>query len=104
MKVNSENLYEVINELSIGEKSKFKVFYDDVYCGEIYWNGTYFEWENGKFTSEIFFNPMYDFEITEEPKKIEKIDIRTFPKHNNSLKKTAIKLNEIIDYINKENK
>lgn len=35
-----------------------------------------------------------------ENKKIEKIDISKFPKRNNSLKKTALKLNEIIDKIN----
>ena len=39
-------------------------------------------------------------EILEEEKKIpEKLNISNFPKHNNSLKKTAIKLNEIIDYL-----
>jgi hypothetical protein len=35
-----------------------------------------------------------------ENKKIEKIDVSNFPKRNNSLKKTALKLNEIIDKIN----
>ena len=39
-------------------------------------------------------------EIIEEEKKIpEKLDISNFPRHNNSLKKTAIKLNELIDYL-----
>ena len=37
-----------------------------------------------------------------EDKKIEKIDISNFPKRNNSLKKTALKINEIIDKINGE--
>ena len=43
--------------------------------------------------------------IEDEPKennKIEKIDISKFPKRNNSLRKTALKLNEIIDMINGE--
>lgn len=41
-----------------------------------------------------------EVEILEEQKKIpEKINISNFPRHNNSLKKTAIKLNEIIDYL-----
>ena len=50
-------------------------------------------------------NLLYNFnnecvEILEEEKKIpEKLNISNFPKHNNSLKKTAIKLNEIIDYL-----
>ncbi len=35
-----------------------------------------------------------------ENKKIEKIDVSNFPKRNNSLKKTALKLNEIIDKVN----
>ena len=40
--------------------------------------------------------------IDVEDKKIEKIDISNFPKRNNSLKKTALKINEIIDKINGE--
>ena len=41
-----------------------------------------------------------EVEILEEEKKMpEKLDISNFPKHNNSLKKTAIKVNEIIDYL-----
>lgn len=41
-----------------------------------------------------------ELEILEEENKIpEKLDISNFPRHNNSLKKTAIKLNEIIDYL-----
>lgn len=40
--------------------------------------------------------------IEDTPKKIEKIDISNFPKRNNSLKKTALKINEIIDKINGE--
>lgn len=40
--------------------------------------------------------------IPKEDKKIEKIDISKFPKRNNSLKKTALKLNEIIEKVNGE--
>lgn len=74
MKVNSEHLYEYINDLATDEKVKFKVYYDDDYVTEIYWNGESFEWDTGVFTSEAFFNPMYDFEVIEEDKKIEEIN------------------------------
>ena len=36
-------------------------------------------------------------EVEEEKKIPEKLNISNFPRHNNSLKKTAIKVNEIID-------
>jgi hypothetical protein len=43
--------------------------------------------------------------LDDEEKKIpEKLNISNFPKHNNSLKKTAIKINEIIDYLEKQRK
>ncbi len=53
------------------------------------------------FVKEIDFNELNDkVEILEEEKKIpEKINISNFPRHNNSLKKTAIKVNEIIDFL-----
>ena len=44
-------------------------------------------------------NPSY-LSPKEEKKIPEKLNISNFPKHNNSLKKTAIKLNEVIDYLN----
>lgn len=68
-KINSENLWAFINNLGTDEKVKFNVFFDDNYITKIYWNGEYFEWEEGTFTSEAFFNPLYDFvEITEDNK------------------------------------
>ena len=66
MKVNSEHLYNYINDLATDEKVKFKVYYDDNYVTQIYWNGESFEWDTGTFTSEAFFNPLYDFEVIEE--------------------------------------
>lgn len=117
MKVNSEHLYNYINDLATDEKVKFKVYYDDSYVTEIYWNGESFEWDTGTFTSEAFFNPLYDFEVIEEDKKIRKIC--TFPglddydyayedgnrpnnvKINNKMEELLIdKINKIIDYIN----
>ena len=73
--INSEHLWNYINELERNEKVKFKVYFDDNYVTNIVWNGENFEWESGTFTSEAFFNPLYDFEIIEENKKIEKLDI-----------------------------
>lgn len=66
MKINSKNLYEYINELATNEKVNFKVYYDDTYMTDILWNGNSFQWEPGLFTSEAFFNPLYDFEVIED--------------------------------------
>ena len=68
MKVNSEHLYNYINDLATDEKVKFKVYYYDNYVTQIYWNGESFEWDTGTFTSEAFFNPLYDFEVIKEDK------------------------------------
>ena len=105
MKVNSEHLYNYINDLATDEKVKFKVYYDDSYVTEIYWNGESFEWDTGTFTSEAFFNPLYDFEVIEEDKKIEKLDTKDLlicDDYQNIILNfgfTWSKINEIIDYI-----
>ena len=103
MKINSEKLWEYINEeLGTYDKVKFNVYYDDNYVTQIYWNGENFEWESGRFTSEAFFNPLYDFVPIEEKKKIpEKLqgscDMTTSEicRMNN----IEVKINEIIDYL-----
>ena len=118
MKINSENLWKFINELGTNEKVKFNVYYDDQYVTQIYWNGDNFEWEAGTFTSEAFFNPLYDFveiieeyEPFEEDKKIEKLyelykldsfdlaSVSAWQTSNNAILKN--KINEIIDKVNK---
>jgi len=119
MKINSEHLYKYINELATNEKLKFNVYYDDQYITQIYWNGKKFEWEPGKFSSEAFFNPLYDFVVIEEEKKIpEKLPLignkivsypndefieklfNLFYQFDDELRH---KINEIIDYLeNKE--
>lgn len=80
IKINSENLWSFINELATNERVKFKVYYDDNYVTEILWNGENFEWKSGLFTSEAFFNPLYDFEpINEEEfEDIKEIDTTGF--------------------------
>lgn len=102
MKVNSENLWGYINNLGTNEKVKFNVYYDDVYVTQIYWNGDNFEWEQGKFTSEAFFNPLYDFVVIEEgkkiPEKIEEEEIEVSMAIGEQI--CANKINEIIDYLN----
>ena len=101
--INSEHLWNYINELARNEKGKFKVYCDDSYVTNILWNGENFEWESGTFTSEAFFNPFYDFEIIEENKKIEKLDIdkmlqiKKWKRDKNAWKK----INELIDEVNK---
>ena len=75
MKINSKKLWDYIFNLGTYEKAKFKVYYDDNYLTEIYWDGDNFNWEPGKFTSGAFFNPLYDFAIIEEEQDIEYEDI-----------------------------
>lgn len=108
MKINSENLWEYINELATNEKVKLNVYYDNEYVTQIYWNGNSFEWEPGRFTSEAFFNPLYDFIVVEQVKKIpEKLEILTFsdlidmPKEKliEVIKEQRFKINSIIDYL-----
>ena len=124
MKINSEKLWDYIFNLATDEKVKFKVYYDDCYLTEIYWDGENFNWEAGRFTSGAFFNPLYDFEIIEEEKDIEKIEIYdSYTNHQNLhtyintyddkdgkekkfvvgavQRETIMKLNEIIDELNK---
>ena len=72
-KINSANLWEFVNNLVTNQKVKFKVFYDDNYITEILWNGYYFEWEEGTFTSEGFFNPLYEFIVIEDDDKLERM-------------------------------
>ena len=51
--------------------------------------------------SEMFENNLEIVEDTpKKDKKIKKIDISKFPKRNNSLKKTALKVNDIIELLN----
>ena len=101
MKINSEHLWKYINELATNEKVKFNVYYDDQYVTQIYWNGESFEWEQGTFTSEAFFNPLYDFVVIEEEKEIpEKLDINLGMANMTPTEKyISNTVNEIIDYL-----
>ena len=108
MKINSEKLWDYINNLATDEKVRFKVYYDDIYTTEILWNGGNFEWESGRFTSEAFFSPLYDFEPIE--KGIEKLPhsiMFTTVLGSQALElaekisENRIKINELIDEINK---
>lgn len=70
MKVNSEILYELINDGSIKTGTKLKVYKDDIYVTTITFDGYDFIWETGTFSSGMLFNPLVDFEIIEEEKEI----------------------------------
>ena len=98
-KVNSKDLWEYIFNKVIDKKVKFKVYYDDCYVTEILWNEKKFEWETGTLTSEAFFNPLYDFEVIEEDKKIEKLVIKLVEEREHYDLK--VKINELIDELNK---
>ena len=74
MKVNSEVLYESINDGSIKAGTKLKVYKDDVYVTTITFDGYDFIWETGTFSSGMLFNPLVDFEEIEEEKDIEELN------------------------------
>jgi hypothetical protein len=119
MKINSKDLFNYISNLKLNEKVKFKVWYDDCYITEIFWDGENFNWESRDFTSGAFFDSLFDFEIIEEDKKIEKLKIKDGKITGNwengnyycytlSSPQAVIvnKLNELVDEVNKlkENK
>ena len=109
MKINSKDLFNYINNLKPTDKIKFKVYYDDCYVTDILWDGENFNWESGRFTSGAFFNSLYDFEIIEEEKEIEKLGKNfTFENDTSELAKNdwqvsiiSQKINELVDEINK---
>lgn len=68
MKVNSETLYELINDGTIHENIKLKVYRDDCYVTLIGYDGYDFKWDAGTFTSGMFYDPLVEFEIIEEEK------------------------------------
>ena len=73
-KINSETLYELINDGTIKANTKMRVYKDDVYITTITFDGYDFIWETGTFSSGMLFNPLCDFEIIKEDKKIEKLE------------------------------
>ena len=92
------SIYELLGMIKDGKAPK-KIKYDNIIFE---YDGIYY------MTEHTYLDEYCDIsrclndtvEILEEEKKIpEKIDISNFPKHNNSLKKTAIKLNEVIHYL-----
>ena len=120
MKIKSKELYCLINNGILKENTKINVYRDNVYITQIIFNGYDFNWKNGELTSGIFFDPLCYFEITEEPKEIEKLGYFNLCKDNedNDLELTYTgvadtfdevyeKINELIDVVKelkKENK
>ena len=93
-------IIDLLNKIANEEEVPKKIYYRKL----IYeWTGlNYYNSINDEFLeNHIALEDLnYPVEIIKEEKKIpEKLNISNFPKHNNSLKKTAIKLNEIIDYL-----
>lgn len=110
MKVNSEVLYESINDGSIKAGTKLKVYKDDVYVTTITFDGYDFIWETGTFSSGMLFNPLVDFEEIEEEKEIEElnyiIEQLEIPTHNESLLMNMVrenkqKINELVREVRK---
>lgn len=102
MKVNSEVLYESINDGSIKAGTKLKVYKDDVYVTTITFDGYDFIWETGTFSSGMLFNPLVDFEEIEEEKEIEEIPIPDIDSiENERIIRAEFKINELVREIRK---
>mgnify|MGYP001633278312 CR=1 FL=1 len=106
MKVNSESLYELINDGTIKVNTKIKVYKDDIYITTITFDGYDFIWETGTFTSGMLFNPLCDFEIIEEEKEIEELDLGEARPNGECIisindKKIQDKINELVREVNK---
>lgn len=105
MKVNSESLYELINDGTIKVNTKIKVYKDDIYITTITFDGYDFIWETGTFTSGMLFNPLCDFEIIEEEKEIEELDLGEARPNGECIisindKKIQDKINELVREVN----
>lgn len=106
MKVHGGTLYEFINNGTIKAGTKLKVYEDDNYITTITFDGYDFVWESGIFTSGMLFNPLCDFEILEEEKEIEEIDMCTsgimgFDGVENITSVLKDKINELVREVNK---
>ena len=94
-------IYELLGLIKDGKAPK-NIKYDDMIWE---YDGDYYSSKNNIILEEycnLTTSLNDEVEIIEEQKehKIpEKLNISNFPRHNNSLKKTAIKLNEILDYL-----
>ena len=98
-------IIDLLNKIANGEEVPKRIKINNViyeyrgymYCTE---KANYQDIEDYLFGKWNFNILNEEVEIPEEEKKIpEKLNISNFPRHNNSLKKTAIKFNEIIDYL-----
>lgn len=99
-------IIDLLNKIANGEEVPKKIKYNDyIYTAKGNAIENFVDYCSEKdewcFNHYVRYENLNDeVEILEEEKKIpEKINISNFPKHNNSLKKTAIKVNEIIDYL-----
>ena len=90
-------IYELLGMIKNGKAPK-KIKYDNIIFE---YDGVYYMAEHTYLDDYCDLSRVLNdkVEILEEEKKIpEKLDISNFPRHN-SLKKTAIKVNEVIHYL-----
>lgn len=102
MKINSETLYELINDGTIQENTKLKVYKDDCYVTLIGYDGYDFNWDAETFTSGMFYDPLVEFEVIEEEKEIEEIPIPDIDSiENERILRAEFKINELVREVNK---
>ena len=118
MKINSRDLFDYINGYLDNKEAKFKVFHNENYVTDIFWDGENFNWESGTFTSGAFFDPLYNFYLIEEDKEIKKLGLYDIAKQDGdaiepdtileldyekvskTFNKVYDKINELIDKVN----
>lgn len=105
MKVNSAGLYDLINQKNIKPNTKINVYLDDIYKTQIIYDGECFNWTSGTFDSSYFFNPLVDFEIMEEDKKIKRLQAHETGSidFRDKINELVNKMNEIME-VNNESK
>ena len=99
--------YELIKEITerkIKNNTKIKVKMGNTYKATLKYENFMLKWQSGDFDTSILCSTEAEFEVIEENKEIEELEIsekdRKF--HSDYINNIADKLNEVIRKINKE--
>ena len=99
--------YELIKEITerkIKNNTKIKVKMGNTYKATLKYENFMLKWQSGDFDTSILCSAEAEFEVIEENKEIEELEIsekdRKF--HSDYINNIADKLNEVIRKINKE--
>ena len=97
-------LIKAITENKIKDNTKIKVKMGNTYKATLKYENFMLKWQSGDFDTSILCSAEAEFEVIEENKEIEELEIsekdRKF--HSDYINNIADKLNEVIRKINKE--